>query len=81
MITQNYAAAANIVISGNRLSDGGCTVNMSDKDKGPMQVTLQDNRFGPSRLNCGVVSPGASKPTMINNTYLATGAPVGINRG
>jgi hypothetical protein len=81
MITQNYARTTDVVISGNILSDGGCTVNLSDKNKGPMQVTLQDNRFGPSRLNCAVVSPGETKPTMINNTYLATGGPVGINRG
>ena len=81
MITQNYARTTDLVISGNILSDGGCTVNLSDKNKGPMQVTLQDNRFGPSRLNCAVVSPGETKPTMINNTYLATGGPVGINRG
>ena len=81
MITQNYARTTDLVISGNRLSGGGCTVNLSDKNKGPMQVTLQDNRFGPSRLNCAVVSPGATKPTMTDNTFLATGAPVSLSRG
>jgi hypothetical protein len=81
MITQNYARTTDLMISGNRLSGGGCTVNLSDKNKGPMQVTLQDNRFGPSRLDCAVVSPGTTKPSMTNNTFLATGAPVSLSRG
>ena len=61
MITQNYARSSGILISDNYLSGGGCTINLSEKGRGPIRATVVGNRFGPSRYaGCAVIAPDSS---------------------
>jgi hypothetical protein len=82
MITQNYARSSDILITGNQLSGGGCTINLSEKGRGPIGATVIGNRFGPSRYaGCAVIAPDSSVPVMRDNTFTGTGAPVLPTRG
>jgi predicted xylan-binding protein with Ca-dependent carbohydrate-binding module len=83
MITQNWARSSNMRMIGNWIGGGGCTVNFSEKGKGPiLDVLIQDNIFGTSRLaNCGVIAPPTSRPTMVNNVFEGTNTPVTVRRG
>ena len=82
MVTQNYARSSNIRISGNRISGGGCSINLSEKGKGPITgMTIENNVFGPSRVdNCAVIAPPTSTPTMRANTY-RDGTTVKVRKG
>jgi len=47
MVTQNAARITGLNIHNNTLSQGGCTINMHEKGKGPMMgVRVTFNRFG-----------------------------------
>jgi hypothetical protein len=83
MVTQNWGRSSGIRLVGNYLTGGGCTVNLSEKGKGPItNMVVQDNVFGTSRVaNCGVIAASTSTPQMINNIWEATGAPVNVRRG
>lgn len=82
MVTQNWARSSNMRLIGNWIGGGGCTVNVSEKGKGPITgLVLRDNQFGPSRLNCAVIAPPTSAPTMVNNVYEGTTTPVAVKRG
>lgn len=82
MVTQNWGRSSNMRMIGNWIGGGGCTVNLSEKGKGPITgVVLQDNQFGPSRLDCAVIAPTTSTPTMRNNVYEGTTTPVTVKRG
>jgi acetyltransferase-like isoleucine patch superfamily enzyme len=87
MVTQNYSRTSNVLVDGNWLSLGGCTVNLSEKGKGPiLDFRLQNNRFGPSLglggiKDCAVIAPPTSPVTLHNDVYDATGEPVVVRRG
>ncbi len=82
MVTQNVTRSSPIRVIGNRMSGGGCTINLSEKGKGPIvDFLVQDNTFGASRVDrCAVIAPPTSTPTMRNNFYL-DGTPVTVRRG
>ncbi len=83
MITQNVARSRQITVSGNWISGGWCTINLSEKGKGPIEaMTVQDNLFGTSRNDpCGIIAPLTSPVSMINNIYTASGGQVSVTRG
>ena len=83
MITQNLARSREITVTGNWISGGWCTINLSEKGKGPIEaMTVQDNLFGTSRnYHCGIIAPTTSPVTMINNTFTDTGTQVTVTRG
>jgi hypothetical protein len=85
MITQNWARSSNMRLIGNWLSGGGCTVNISEKGKGPVTgLVLRDNQFarGTTRVpDCAVISPTTTVPTMQNNVWTGTTIPVTVRRG
>jgi hypothetical protein len=87
MVTQNYSRTSNVQVDRNWLSGGGCTVNLSEKGKGPiLGFYLRNNFFGPSfglgNLDqCAVIAPPTSQVIMENNVYESTGVPVVLQRG
>lgn len=79
MITQNYASGVNVQINDNILSGGGCTINADEKGKGPIGLSIKNNRFGPSRLNdCAIIAPKTSISDWPRNVWLSSGTPVRI---
>jgi len=82
MVTTNTSQTSGVRVIGNRLSDGGCTINLAQTRHGTItDFLVQDNRFGTSRNHpCGVIAPSTSQPQMVNNFYL-DGTPVTVRRG
>ena len=83
MVTQNVARTREVTVSGNWIAGGWCSINLSEKGKGPIEAfAVQNNRFGASRNSpCGIIAPPTSPVTMTNNIYTDTGAQVTVTRG
>ena len=83
MVTQNVARTREVTVSGNWISGGWCSINLSEKGKGPIEAfVVQNNEFGPSdKYECGVIAPPTSAVTMINNVYAQSGDVVTVTRG
>lgn len=83
MITQDYSRTSNVEVSGNWLSGGQCTVNLSEKGKGPIaNFRVINNKFGKQGISgCAVIAPASSNVTMSGNVWEATGQPVSISKG
>lgn len=83
MLTQNHSRTSNVRVTGNWLSGGGCTVNLSEKGKGPfLGIQFSDNRFGTSRLaDCPIIAPPTSPVTLHDDVWDATGQPITVRRG
>lgn len=82
-VTQNVARTREVTVNANWISEGWCSINLSEKGKGPIELfTVQNNKFGASRnYHCGVIAPTTSPITMTNNIYLDNGAQVTVTRG
>jgi hypothetical protein len=83
MVTQDVSRTAKVQVTGNWLSGGGCTVNLSEKGKGPIEdFRLSHNRFGGQRLTgCAVIAPPTSDVTLDGDVWDATGQRVVIKVG
>jgi hypothetical protein len=79
-VTQDYAVTQNLTIRDNWLGGGGCTVNIAQKARGPIQgLVLSDNRYSrDSRLDCAVIHPSATSISAWNNVWADTLTPVRI---
>jgi hypothetical protein len=79
-VTQNYAVTSDLQISDNWLGGGGCTVNIHQKARGPIQgLVLKDNRFSrDSRLDCAVITPITTPLSAWNNVWADTQTPIRI---
>ncbi|MGI8628486.1 MAG: hypothetical protein ACR2J5_18250 [Geodermatophilaceae bacterium] len=82
-VTQNLDRTREVTVSGNWISEGWCSINLSEKGKGPIELfAVQSNLFGGSRnYPCGVIAPTTSPVTMTNNVYTDTGVQVTVTRG
>jgi len=82
-VTQNVDRTREVMVNGNWIADGWCSINLSEKGKGPIELfTVQNNQFGGSRnYPCGIIAPVTSPVTMINNVYTASGAQVTVTLG
>ena len=81
-ITQDYDHARAIRITGNWLGYGGCTVNVAQKDRGPITgLTITNNQFDrDSRVtNCAITHDSTTNPTISSNTWTGTAKPVGLS--
>jgi len=80
MVTQNAAKVDGLSIRDNTLSDGGCTVNMAEKGKGPLSgVAVVSNRFGRNNTSsyaCPMAIPTTTTATLSGNTWLDSSAAV-----
>ncbi len=80
MVKQDQSVVKTLVVKGNKLTGGGCTVNMSQGGSGgksaPLQgVSIKDNQFGPGRYGttCPMRLPAASNIGLSGNTWLHSG--------
>jgi len=84
-ITRDAGPVTNVLVTGNYLDNGSCTVNIIDKNYaawGPISsMTIRGNTFGRNTtyVNCGILSTSTTTPTMTSN-YYTDGAAVGIKR-
>lgn len=75
MLTQGLGEVSNVSITGNYLDGGGCTINFSEKDRGPFDdVSIEGNVFGRNTLNpdCAIVAPSstASVLSVTGNAFI-----------
>lgn len=82
MITQNHARTQSLRISGNVLGGGGCTINAAEKGRGPFEaLAIENNVFrDDSRLNCPMILPSTTTPTLANNVYADSRESVLVRR-
>ena len=82
-ITQDRGRVANFSYTDNYADGGHCTVNIAEKDYGPLQgTTITDNEFGrdTSLNNCAVIAQTSTKIDFARN-YFTDGSPVKISKG
>lgn len=84
-ITQDRGPVTDIVVQGNFIDNGACSINIAEKSYGPIKgMTIKDNVFGNNTWvkNCGILSPPTTTPLLSlgNNTWLS-GGPVAVSRG
>ena len=71
----------NVVIDGNWLSGGKCTINMTPKPLGSLNaITVTNNVFTDnSSLSCPILDTTQTNLTASGNVYAGTGLPVAVN--
>ena len=63
-------------ITGNLLDGGGCTVNISEKGRGPIRgVVIAHNEFGRDtrHYDCGIIAPETTRLVTWVNAYVDGG--------
>ncbi|MCJ0904454.1 hypothetical protein [Rhodococcus sp. ARC_M6] len=79
MITQNYARGVNIQINDNIISGGQCGINVDEKGRGPIGLSIKNNRFGKTGIpDCGILAPKTSVGDWTMNSWVATGNSVRV---
>ncbi|MCW2972022.1 MAG: hypothetical protein JWN72_295, partial [Thermoleophilia bacterium] len=83
MLTPNTAVISDLQATGNWLGGGGCAVNISEKDRGPIKgLVFSNNKFdrtSTSVTDCAIVAPSTTKAiwTATGNTWF-DGTPARI---
>ncbi|NYI75721.1 right-handed parallel beta-helix repeat-containing protein [Nocardioides panzhihuensis] len=83
-ITQSIRDVNGVTIRDNLLGGGGCTVNIAEKGRGPVEgVVIRDNRFlSDQRIDgCAIIRPTTTKVSHSGNVWDDTGGPVTVSRG
>ena len=83
-VTQDAGDVSNLLFEGNAVDHGFCSVNISQKDRGPIYgLTFKDNRFGlnTEHPDCAVISPSTTKVSLVNNWFEDNGPLVTVTRG
>jgi hypothetical protein len=82
MISQGYGVVAQLSIVNNWLGGGACTINVTQKPRGPIQgMVVSGNHFSrTSQFNCPMIVDGSTSPSMSNNTYTGTSTSIGSPR-
>ncbi|WP_168220020.1 MULTISPECIES: glycosyltransferase family 2 protein [unclassified Salinibacterium] len=79
-ITQDRGVTSHVTFSDNRVSGGGCTVNVAEKGRGPIAgLNITGNSFGASRLGCTMLLPPSTEAHIADNTT-TDGSTVRIDR-
>lgn len=79
MVTQNYARGSNVQINDNIISGGQCSINVDEKGKGPIGLSIKNNRFGTSGIqDCAILAPRTSVSDWPKNTWLANNKVVRV---
>ncbi|WNB85080.1 hypothetical protein [Cellulomonas sp. ATA003] len=70
-ITQDRAPVANLAYTKNWADNGGCTLNIAEKTRGPLQgIAITDNTFGTTtKFNCAILYPATSPIAFARNLY------------
>lgn len=79
-VTQDFRETTGLVIDSNWLNGGGCTVNLADKPRGKMHVTLSNNRFGRDQRyrSCTIIKSSRTKIDQWGNVWDDNGQAVPI---
>ncbi|MBC7279442.1 right-handed parallel beta-helix repeat-containing protein [Nocardioides sp.] len=83
-ITQSIRDVNGVTIRDNLLGGGGCTVNIAEKGRGPVEgMVIRDNRFlSDQRIDgCAIIRPTSTKVSHSGNVWDDTGRAVTISRG
>jgi hypothetical protein len=76
-VTQNFSATTSVRIEGNVISDGVCTLNVTERGLGaPIRgMTVSNNRFGSGSegTRCPMLLPASSPIAVSGNVWDATG--------
>ncbi|GMA86198.1 hypothetical protein GCM10025868_14480 [Angustibacter aerolatus] len=83
MVTQDHSITSDLQFTDNWADGGGCTVNVAEKGKGPIQgLVVSENRFGRNTAvtDCPVIAPATTPLTAERNVYDDTGSPARIRR-
>lgn len=80
-VTQDYALTTSLAITSNWMGNGGCTVNVAEKGRGPLQnLVMSANTFyRTSTYNCPAIIPQTTMITNTANTY-PDGTPITLIR-
>jgi hypothetical protein len=71
-ITQGISKVSKLTISNNRFDNGGCTINVAQKPRGPISgLVIKHNVFGNTMQfkNCAVISPTTTKLALTGNAF------------
>ncbi|GGU06900.1 hypothetical protein GCM10007979_00600 [Nocardioides albus] len=83
-ITQSISEVNGVTIRDNLLGGGGCTVNIAEKGRGPVdRIVIRDNRFlDDQRIDrCAIIHPSSTHIAHSGNVWDDTGRPVALSRG
>jgi len=83
-ITQDYSVTTDVVLDGNWIDGGGCSINLANKPLPTMVgVTVSNDRFGrDQRLSgCAIIAGTATTLTQHGNVWDDTSQPVTISDG
>lgn len=84
MISQSIGDVDGVTIRDNLLGGGGCTVNISEKGRGPVGgLVIRDNRFlSDQRVDgCAIIRPSSTNITHSGNVWHESGRKVALSRG
>ncbi len=78
MISQDKGAVTDLVMSGNVIGGGGCSVNIAAKTYGPVYASFLNNKFNrDQRLkNCAITRGPSDVLTVTGNSWSDNGAVV-----
>jgi hypothetical protein len=82
-ITQDLGPVSNLSFLRNTADGGFCSVNVSEKGRGPIQgLVIEDNRFGrgTAQPDCAIIAPPTTRIQMKGNVY-TDGTEVAVRRG
>jgi len=82
-VTQARGKVGNLVVEDSYLDNGGCTANLAQGSKGPLEgVVFRDNVFGNAQRidGCGIIRPLTSNIVSENNVFV-DGRPFVLKRG
>lgn len=82
-ITQDKGRTSNVSFVGNWFDGGGCSVNISEKGRGPVYgLVAADNTFGRNtrHYDCAMITPDTS-PIKATGNYFTDGAVAGVRDG
>ena len=81
MITQDHGTTNNVVIDGNWISGGACTINMTPKPLGALNAHHRQQQHLHGQQHQPLPDPGPTQTnlTATGNVYAGTGLPVPVN--
>ena len=83
-VTQDYRATTDLVIAGNWIDGGGCSVNLAHKKLTSMTgITVTNNRFGRNQRlsDCAIISSSGTTLTHSGNVWNDNNTAVRISNG
>ena len=85
MVTQDRGHVGNLLITGNKVDNGACTINIAEKTYGPIEgLTITDNVFGTGQrlARCAIViKPMTSSISTITGNTFTDLYPFALTRG